>query len=525
MRLLNLEIQAAPACGGLLDGLFVSFARHVERENVPVQPICLIGPNGAGKSQLLQFIAEAFQSAWHAIAPNEEREAVGKNALFSLSFEVENTIWQISRRQSGKPILFEKSTPSKEWRVVTDYEIVSAALPPSIIGYTSGQNETLSYPFLVSRSEYAESVAKAALSKNDKTGPSANRLIFIDYSTHFEVLIANLILNKSDAVKSLLHGIEDLQLESFRCIVRLAHRAAPKAPRTADSGRPGIQLTDELEDTVEALKRYATCWNHDQSQDTYTFDFLMSEANRRGLQGVFGDSKTLYRRLHNLAMLNDLAIPKAHRERLKKSLSTRKFGSRLSEPQEADKIFHFEHVALKISRQHKTETIDYLSLSDGEHQHAQIIGVMAMFNDSGTLFLLDEPESHFNPQWRVEFTGKISSVGGEASREVLLTTHAPFVPSDLPSAQVLIMGRDDDEKLYIRRPDITTFGAAFDRIIEHCFDVRPPISGQARDKVNELLESNDIAIVEAGLEELGASVERAYVADHLRKLKNSGGVN
>ena len=101
---------------------------------------------------------------------------------------------------------------------------------------------------------------------------------------------------------------------------------------------------------------------------------------------------------------------------------------------------------------------------------------------------------------------------------MILTSHAPFVPADLSREQVLIFSRKGAD-LEVANPNMETFGANFDRILEHCFGVQPPISQMARDEIENLLESNDIATLEAALPRLGASVEKSFVADRLRQLK------
>jgi len=183
-------------------------------------------------------------------------------------------------------------------------------------------------------------------------------------------------------------------------------------------------------------------------------------------------------------------------------------------------VFGFEEVRfwpLEDSR----NAVDYVSLSDGEHQQALILGTYAMISEENALFLLDEPESHFNPQWRVKFVQRLMDLGGErAKQEMLLTSHAPFVPSDMPKNQILIFSRPNG-KIEVDEPKIETFGAAFDRILESCFDINPPISKIAEEKINELLESDNISEIEENLNELGQSVEKAFLANHLRMLKKN----
>lgn len=531
MKLLRLEIQNAPACGGLLDGLDLSFHRPPNETNALVQPICILGPNGSGKSQLLQLIAEIFQSAWHLCAKDEESTDTLGKAAFRLEFEASISPggnprkFRLSREntKASERIKLEAYTKSG-WNAVSPTDpLFRACLPSLIVGYTSGQNETLSLPFLISRAGYATAVREAALKQ--KAPAKDNRLVLLDYGTHLEVLLANLMLGDDNVRERILPGDGSTEISSFRCIVRLAHSAISKTFKRPGSKRKGIQLTSELEQIIEALTACATCWDYEAKPEIYTFDFVVSATTIDGFKVFFETSMKLYLSLHKLGLLNDLAVKSAARKKMQSALNNRRFAARLSEPQEDDKVFLFEQVMLnRQTNPNNRLPLDYVSLSDGEHQHAQIFGVLSMFDAPNVLFLLDEPESHFNPKWRIQFTRQLTEIRKEGGnpQDVLLTTHAPFVPSDLPREQVLILSKEDG-RVQVRRPDIETFGASFDRIMEHCFEVQPPISEIARETIDDLMKSTDAAEVEQGLARLGASVERAFVADHLRQLQKDTG--
>ena len=227
-------------------------------------------------------------------------------------------------------------------------------------------------------------------------------------------------------------------------------------------------------------------------------------------------------------MLNDLAIPKKTRDRFKRETQHRRFASRLPEPQDEDKVFRFEQVTFS-ARNHKA-IVDYVSLSDGEHQLAQLLGTMCMLSFPGVLFLLDEPESHFNPKWRVKFLSRVLDLptsfgrradsGGAAHQDFILTTHSPFVPSDMPRERVFIFKKGmAADGITVSNPEIETFGTTFDSILAECFEIKPPISDVPRARIAELRESEDPQKIEAGLAELGDSVEKLLLADRLRQLQ------
>ncbi len=302
---------------------------------------------------------------------------------------------------------------------------------------------------------------------------------------------------------------------------------APKLParKTTQSTRKGIQLTDELETYLDRLKRCATCYDYDDKTEIYIFDYWINDQTKEAFHFFWETALDLYSALHKLAMLNDLAIPRKTRTRFQKDTKARKFASRLPEPQDEDKVFRFERV--KFVAQETGQEVDYVSLSDGEHQLGQILGTLCMLSFPNVLFLLDEPESHFNPDWRVKFISRILDLptkhgdrrsDSEASQqECLLTTHSPFVPSDMPRDKVFIFSKEDG-KVVVHHPDIETFGTTFDTIIEECFGIRPPISQVPLDEIKDLMKSENPEAIRQGMQRLGQSVEKAFLADRLRQL-------
>jgi restriction system-associated AAA family ATPase len=542
MKLLRVHILSADTCGGLLDGLHIGFRSPLSHTS-SFEPLCLIGPNGAGKSQLLQILAEIFQSIFYNCLKKEER--VEGNP--SIQFEIEYLICPngisppIRVRGSRKRI--DRKSPVLAIHRWDEYEYdwincalesseTHALLPTKVVGYSSGDNQTFSLPFLVSRSGYADEVGTKALDTSDRNQAIPDtRLMLIDYATHLEVLVANLLLGNSEQQQALLTEANLRGIHSFRCIIQLAHSEAPKAQPNIRkrTGRKGIQLTEELEAYLDQLKRCATCSTYDEKTETYTFDYWVNDQTKEAFHHFWDNALDLYSAFHKLSMLNDLVLPKKTRERFRRDTRTRRFASRLPEPQDENKVFRFERVS--FSSQNSSEVVDYVSLSDGEHQLGQLLGTFCMVSFPNVLFLLDEAESHFNPQWRVQFISRLLDLPTqdgdrrEASRatqqDCLLTTHAPFIPSDMQRDRVFIFSKKEEGGIQVKNPDIETFGATFDSIVEECFGVRPPISQVSRDEIEELMKSSNPKEIREGLQHLGDSVEKAFLADHLRQLATS----
>lgn len=526
MRLIRFDVPPGQREAGLLQGFSFGLDDPVDpKKYSDLATLCLVGHNGSGKSQFLQVLAEVFQDAWHRCSPEAERVASSTSFDFELEYactrdddsEVIVRLVRNARQHGNRQV--RMFVMNDEWAEVEAGHgaSFSSLLPPVIVGYTSGDNETLSLPFFRSRAAYAKDVRTAALDEKRRLDEIPDsKLLLIDYGTHLEVLIANLMLGQSSERARLLKHTGLRNLSSWRCVVQL--RPPGLTARAAKNGRRWIALTDELETTLSRLASCATLASVDESNDTYTFDFAVNDEMRKAFRFFWPDAISLYKAFHKLAMLNDLAVPKRSRDRLSRQIANGNFAVRLPEPQDEQKVFRFENVRF-TSPAASVGDVDYVSLSDGEHQLAQVLGVFSMIRSRNALFLMDEPESHFNPQWRVRFVSRIRETSLRApSRGVVLTTHAPFVPSDLHSEQVLIMSRDG-VSIDARRPAIETYGANFDRILRACFGIDPPISGVARDEIERLMKSNSSSEIEAASSHIGASVERSLLMDRARQLR------
>jgi restriction system-associated AAA family ATPase len=540
MKLLRVKVIKAETCGGLLDGFEIRL-RPADTPYDSFDPLCLVGPNGSGKSQLMQVVAEIFQTICHAVRPDEERREANR----SLEFQVEYLIRpdrdsppihvRATRETTGRkrPTLVLERWTADDWKEcdLRNKEAV-ALLPTKVVGYTSGDNETLSLPFLMTRAGYAREVRDNALDATKRSNEiSDTRLMLIDYGTNLEILVATQLLSDAEQRHAILAESNVEGLHSCRCIVQLAHPAVhkPRKDIRDATGRKGVQLTKELETYLGNLKRCATCHAIDEKTETYTFDYYIDGEVRSAFRAFWKTALDLYSAFHKFAMLNDLIIKARVRRRLEHDIKARRFASRLPEPQDEDKVFRFEQVRFKSARD--GSAVDYVSLSDGEHQRTQILGTMAMQAYPGVLFLMDEPESHFNPQWRVQFISQLLRLptdqgrresSGQNSRvdeqECILTTHAPFVPSDMQADKVFIF-RKKDNKVEYSHPDVETYGTTFDSIVESCFNVRPPISQHSLNELETLLRSNNATEIEEALVRLGHSVEKAFLVERLKQLK------
>lgn len=90
--------------------------------------------------------------------------------------------------------------------------------------------------------------------------------------------------------------------------------------------------------------------------------------------------------------------------------------------------------------------VSFTQLSEGELQMLTVLGLMRITRDDHCLFLLDEPDTHMNPIWKLRLFDEIKAamedeqgLGAAGESQVLLTTHDPILLGGLKREQVHVI--------------------------------------------------------------------------------------
>lgn len=94
--------------------------------------------------------------------------------------------------------------------------------------------------------------------------------------------------------------------------------------------------------------------------------------------------------------------------------------------------------------------ITFHELSEGEQQLLMVLGLMRFTKSHQSLVLLDEPDTHLNPHWSVDYLKLLTRVMSENSNEseeqqtsqILMSTHDPLVIASLFKEQIHLLKRD-----------------------------------------------------------------------------------
>lgn len=543
------------------------------------EPFICAGLNGSGKSNLLEalaaiffqlevqrvrrnFLPETFQ-----YDPDDNPEGIKDHEGNPNAYELEYLITLPEEyRSSGSPafahVVVIKEPDKSPWlgrkndgSFSVEEQILSRfkeeerdiLLPQYILGYSSGENEILSLPFFKMRFIQFDEYWHALARKLPYPGRPETRLAYLDNSFSQAILLCNLLFQDEATLQPFREDVGIEEVREFRIILR---RSVPVThqqladfssgeyvlptgtqdshftdsdvvyldPETSDYRLNLLQglEADERIAIVEKLKRCATLYFHDEATDTLTLDYRVNDAIRQAFRENFDDSAlVLFQAFQVLLSLNLYTVSDTLKADLYRSNSH--YVSETVPTLASDqRIMRFKN--FYFTKQGVEKPMLLKELSDGEHQLLHSLGLCLLFRETNSLFLLDEPETHFNPHWRASFITRLRqclSATGKANQEMLITTHTPFLISDSKPEKVLVFAKDQASgTVSISKPTYNTLGASINKITMNTFDKRETIGGHAQALLDDLRrrfeeghEDKETLITEIN-QQLGDSVEK-----------------
>lgn len=588
MKLLRLKLNAP--FRGLPEGFELRFLQEWSEERIKgFFPYCFVGLNGSGKSNVLEALAAIFyhvecmylNSKPEGFEAEEGRGGYSSDTCNPDAFELEyliptSDVWETEtgepyltsdgdewehtqetfhhiriEKQKGKsPEMFQiASDKVGSDRIEVGLVLVGSNdakkyLPDFVVAYSSGENEILSLPFFKMRfiqfDEYRDKLLKA----EDYREPEA-RMVYLDTQFSQAIFLSNLFFQPPEQLKIFAQEIGIEGISEFRIVIRRnqsekMHRDyienLPKEKRNAER-ETKRDLTYFLEGTIERLQKCATAHFYDSGGLLY-LDYAVTEATNQAFKYHFEDAFDLFRQFQMLLTLNLFQVSPEAKKELYDSPSL--FANETIGVLPSDqRIFRFNDFLLK--KRILENGLYSKSLSDGEHQLFHSIGLCLLFKDKNTLFLLDEPETHLNPDWRAKFVSTLRDCLKPSSEqnkgnliELLITSHSPFIISDCHREQVRVFNRNSNTGLvHCDIPKINTFGTSVHILTEEIFGKKESIPDLALEKINDLrnrpMETEaDIKAIKEASRELGESVEKVLLfreliikEDELKRKKNA----
>ncbi len=480
-------------------------------------PICLVGLNGSGKSNLIEAIADVFcfleliNLPWeNIISPSSKYRK--NNHEFELLYTITDAdgtrqIFVQKKKKIGADFYEVAENGSKIQ--IKDRNERLRALPRRIVGYSSGLNETVSHTFLRTRTLYSQEVRDAAPANNAESREVFDtRTLYMDYENNAGILLCNYIFRDPTDLEFIKRFTRVAGVSSFE--LRFNRKIAGK-PGTSSIAR----ITDELASFVEKFSRCAG-QKYKKEQLEYQFSYKLDKKTKKLFVKEFKTAENLFLAMYKWSLLNALVLSDDERKAFLKDDITK--GTLERPPVVPPKRRIFDVADMKVRLSKPNIIIDYSGLSDGEHQFVQVFGTVLLFNEPGTLFLFDEPESHFNPQWRTQFNSILNSTPNAATHEYVISTHSPYIVSGSRAENVYKFERTGATVTF-KPVDFETYGASFDQLLNKLFSIKSLIDNGAREELESILKSQDLNKMEAAVGDFAESDEKRRLYESILRAR------
>src|SRR5690606_30594415 len=108
--------------------------------------------------------------------------------------------------------------------------------------------------------------------------------------------------------------------------------------------------------------------------------------------------------------------------------------------------------------------------SEGEQQLLTVLGLLRFTAEEESLFLLDEPDTHLNPRWSVDYLNYLRKFVGTSGKvensHIVLTTHNPMAIAELVKEQVQILKMEGDTGPVLAfHPEMAPRGLGYSAIV------------------------------------------------------------
>ena len=151
-----------------------------------------------------------------------------------------------------------------------------------------------------------------------------------------------------------------------------------------------------------------------------------------------------------------------------------------------------DEVRIRVKLKKNDGSVTFRELSEGEQQLLTVLGLLQFTSAEESLFLLDEPDTHLNPRWSVEYIQHIRNflmddAGEQPNSHVLLATHNPIAVAELVKEQVQILKRDPEtQAIRAFEPDTHPRGMGYAGVVtSELFDLNAALDTYTQDLLEE----------------------------------------
>jgi predicted ATPase len=480
---MQLQRLGIPAFRNLRD-LDIAFDSHLQpavgapadTQPKPIRSHALIGQNGTGKSNLIEALITIFRDV------DLDREAAFD---FTLHYSIRGHTVRIEAdtAKQKRPYVWVDGKAESQGYLLKHREL----LPSHVFAYYSGRNERLEALFQdhqqrfsrrqeITATEKLSGDALASLyrnfefdadaaaklradieSRSKRYGDDTLRRLFYCRGGHSQLVLLACLLSDDPVFQKVLKNLHIDALESALFVLKEPHRLREKRKggrfeeNELNEGDPRFWYARGNVVSEFLDKLWQVAWAPIEQEATKQVDF----------RGRCEKQKQLYLFVPSQDKLKELGELVGGTDSFFRYAEGAYIGDLIDEVR----------ITVKKSDDHGGK-VSFTQLSEGELQMLTVLGLMRITREDHCLFLLDEPDTHLNPIWKLRYFDDIESVlggsqaGGFNSNafdssafdtsagqsQILITTHDPMMVGSLKREQVHILRRDGNRTV-VDTPD------------------------------------------------------------------------
>ncbi|WP_028008080.1 AAA family ATPase [Solimonas flava] len=411
----------------------------------------LIGQNGVGKSNLIEALITIFRDV------DLDRDA----ALdYTLEYEIRgHTVrLQADTAKQKRPFVWVDGKAESQGYLLKNREL----LPSHVFAYYSGRNERIEALFQEHQRRFNQRqeitadevlpeqlLANFSASEADiraleqarrrrearlrQAGDDRLRRLFYCRGGHSQLVLLACLLSDDPVFQKVLKNLHIESLESALFVLKEPHRLREKRrggrfdENELNEGDPRFWYARGNVVSEFLDKLWQVAWAPIEQEATQQIDF----------RGRTEKQKQLYLFVPNQAKLRKLGELVGGTDSFFRYAEGAYIGDLIEEVR----------ITVKKRDEHGG-AVSFTQLSEGELQMLTVLGLMRITREDHCLFLLDEPDTHLNPIWKLRYFDDIEGVLGaetghteQGQSQILITTHDPMMVGSLKREQVHILRR------------------------------------------------------------------------------------
>lgn len=387
---------------------FTNSTTDTDGTNREFKSHAVIGQNGSGKSNMIEAIVTIFRD----LDLNQKTEFA-----YELDYSCRGHQIQINTmEEKGKISITERDTDKpKDFAISYLQRHARKYLPSHVFAYYSGRNERIESIF----QQHQQRFYDALISGNDEL----MRRLFYCRTVHSQFVLLAYLLKDDEECKRILTDLNIEELDSVLFVLKRPYWYKP-------------DMSEEILNNGDNRFWYARgivqeflneLWDISVAPIDHTENRLLDFRGRKEKQDL------LYLFVPDKTSLQKLAEKIGEPARLFKYLESTYISDLIDE------------VRINVKHRDVEQNINFSQLSEGEQQLLTVLGLMRFTKEDQSLFLLDEPDTHLNPIWKLRYFDEIEKVvklqdkTATGASQIIITTHDPMMIGSLRKEQVRIL--------------------------------------------------------------------------------------